>query len=381
MNLDFSDIAPYRDEEVPEAIQALLEELSFLKVLRFVYPENSESEIISLCGGIRTVKQFQSEIAYPAMKLMNERTISKLTSSGFDDISDSKANLFISNHRDIILDSALLNMLMHEHGLETTETAIGSNLLKNPTVRHLTKLNKNFTVNREVNRRELYEKSMQLSCYIREAITNRKVSVWISQREGRAKDGNDRTQQGLLKMLGLCSDKTVVDSSKELNIRPLALSYEYDPCDVFKIKELVKTQAGEKHEKHEDEDLMNIVSGISRPKGRVHLSIGPLLDKELDAIDPESPVNDQVKQLAEIIDQQIHAQARLWPNNYISADRLSGKQEFRNHYTEEDIISFDRYFTSVINECQETEHESCKAILLKKYAFPLLNKESLATHS
>lgn len=381
MELEFSDIAPYRDKDVPAAIQALLEEHSFLKVLRFVYPDKDEKAIRSLCAGIKTVKQFQTEVAYPAMKLMNERTITELSSTGFDGLTDDKSSLFISNHRDIILDSALLNMLMHEHGLETTETAIGSNLLKNPTVRHLTKLNKNFTVHRDVNRKELYQKSMQLSSYIRRAIKERNVSIWISQQEGRAKDGNDRTQQGLLKMLYMSAGQNVAQAFKELRIRPLALSYEYDPCDAFKLNELVKAESGVKHEKETDEDLMNIVSGISQSKGRVHLAVGPMIDQELENLDESLAVNDQVKQLTEIIDQHIHSLAYLWPNNYIAADKLSGRMAHSDQYSDEDVKIFEQYIDSVIDSCSEDIREAGRKILIKKYAYPLLNKVSVPTHS
>lgn len=379
--MDFSNIAPYRDDEVVGAITALLEELSFMKVLRFVYPQMDDESIRALCTGIETVKDFQGKVAYPAMKLMSDLTISSMTSGGFELLKDGKACLFISNHRDIILDSALLNMLLHEHDIETTETAIGSNLLKDPTVRHLTKLNKNFTVKRDVNRRELYETSLTLSSYIRNAVTERNVSIWISQREGRAKDGNDRTQQGLLKMLYMSNASNVISSFKGLNIRPLALSYEYDPCDVFKLTELVKSQRGEEHIKQEDEDLMNIVAGISKPKGRVHLEVGPVLDAELDHINTEIPVNDQVMHVARIIDRHIYDQARLWPNNYLAFNLLFEKNENTSQYTEAEKDSFMAHLNSVVNQVPPTDREIARSILIKKYAFPVINKFSILTSS
>ncbi len=372
--MDFSNIAPYRDEEVAGAIKALLEEMSFIKVLRFVYPEMDDAELRSLCSGINTVKDFQSKVAYPAMKLMSGHTITKMSASGFEDLDSETAHLFISNHRDIILDSALLNMLLHEHDMETTETAIGSNLLKDPTVRHLTKLNKNFTVKRDVNRRELYETSYTLSSYIRNAITERNVSIWISQREGRAKDGNDLTQQGLLKMLAMSADKDLITGFKELRIRPLTLSYEFDPCDSFKLRELVKVERGEKHIKEEDEDLMNIVAGISQPKGRVHLHMGPILSEQLLHVDTSLPVNDQVKQIAEIIDEHIHVQARLFPNNYIALDLLNEDTIHKDRYSHEELTEFNAYCESVLKLIALEDQKTAKCILLQKYAYPVLNK-------
>jgi len=372
-SFDYTDIAPYRDHEVPEAIKALLEEFSFNKVMGFVYPDKTTEEIINICQGIKTVREFQAQVAYPAMKLMNEMTISKVSCDGFETLDTDKAHLFISNHRDIILDSALLNMLLHEYDLETTETAIGSNLLTNPTVRHLTKLNKNFTVRRNVARRELYEASLKLSTYIRSSITERGVSIWLSQKEGRAKDGNDRTQQGLLKMLAMSSKEALEESFNKLNIRPLSLSYEYDPCDVFKVQELFHVQQGHEYEKGKDEDLQNIIAGISKPKGRVHLSIGPYIYDELMEIDNSIPINDQVKCMAEIIDRHIHAQCRLWPNNYVALNLLEGSKSYTQNYTESDKQTFLTYLDKTL-ESSTVEKEQGKQILLKKYAFPAINK-------
>jgi hypothetical protein len=373
--MDYSDIAPYRDPEVPQAIQELLDEYSFKKVMRFVYPEKSKEEVVALCEGITTVKQFQANVAYPAMKLMNKTTITELTYDGFDSLYIDKAHLFISNHRDIILDSAILNMLLHEHELDTTETAIGSNLLTNPTVRHLTKLNKNFTVQRNVPRSELYKSSLKLSTYIRSSIKERGVSIWLSQKEGRAKDGNDRTQQGLLKMLAMSNKNSLIDSFKELNIRPLSLSYEYDPCDVFKIQELVQVKEGQEYIKEKHEDLQNIIAGISQPKGRVHLSFGPYIYDELEAVDGNIPVNDQVKCFAEIIDRHIHVQTKLWPNNYVAMDLISGRPEHSSHYTAEDKSTFLSYMDKILN-ASTTDRTLGKEIFLKKYAFPALNKSA-----
>jgi len=216
-----------------------------------------------------------------------------------------------------------------------------------------------------------------LSHYIREAITDRNVSVWISQREGRAKDGNDRTQQGLLKMLAMSSDEDLITRFKDLRMRPLALSYEYDPCDRYKVIELLKTQLGETHEKDDDEDLMNIVAGISQNKGRVHLAIGEVLDIELDAIDQSISVNDQIQQIAELIDSHIHTQARLWPNNYIAADLLADTIAHKGQYREADKVLFEVYIDQIIVGLARADKARARKILLEKYAYPLLNQEQV----
>jgi 1-acyl-sn-glycerol-3-phosphate acyltransferase len=374
MELDFSDIAPYRDEEVPQAVAALMKEYSFMKVLRFVYPEKDDEQLIEMCEGIRTVKDFQAHVAYRSLLLMNHRTITALTHSGMQYAKDEKAHLFISNHRDIILDSAILNMLLHEQGLDTTETAIGSNLLENPTVKHLTKLNKNFTVNRAASGREQYESSMKLSHYIRHSIHDRGTSIWISQREGRAKDGNDRTQQGLLKMLQMSAESTPREAFESLNILPMALSYEYDPCDLFKVKELLFTASGEKYVKQQHEDLQNIIAGISQQKGRVHLAIGAPLSKALEVLDRDLPVNDLLQEFAQALDSRIHRLCRLWPNNYVAYDLLHGSDSYSTKYREDDVEEFETYLDTVLRDLGTAQHQEARQILLQKYAYPLENR-------
>jgi 1-acyl-sn-glycerol-3-phosphate acyltransferase len=371
MELDFSDIAPYRDKDVPGAVKALMKEYSFIKVLRYVYPEKDDEQLIEMCEGIRTVKDFQAQVAYRSMLLMNHGTITALTHSGMEHAKDGKAHLFISNHRDIILDSAILNMLLHEQGLDTTETAIGSNLLKNPTVMHLTKLNKNFTVQRDVSGRERYETSFKLSSYIHHSITERGASIWISQREGRAKDGNDTTQQGLLKMLQMSSKKDAFESFSELNILPMALSYEYDPCDVFKLKELLVAEGGETYVKGKHEDLQNIIAGITQQKGRVHLAIGAPLSDSLEILKQDLPVNDLLQEFVKAIDKRIHTLCRLWTNNYVAYDLLHDGSEYEHRYREDDVEEFVAYMTTVLSDIPNKKIG--RKILLQKYAFPLGN--------
>ncbi|NNC82185.1 MAG: hypothetical protein HKN79_01300 [Flavobacteriales bacterium] len=348
-----------------------MKEYSFVKVLRYVYPEKDDDQLVAMCEGIRTVKDFQAQVAYRSMLLMNHGTITALTHSGMEHAKDGRSHLYISNHRDIILDSAILNMLLHEQGLDTTETAIGSNLLANPTVKHLTKLNKNFTVNRNVSGREQYESSLKLSHYIRHSITERGSSIWISQREGRAKDGNDRTQQGLLKMIQMSSDQDPASAFKELNILPMALSYEYDPCDVFKVRELLITQKGEKYEKGQHEDLQNIIAGITQQKGRVHLAIGSTLNEELDVFDQEKSVNDLLQEFARSVDKRIHRLCRLWPNNYVAYDLLYSTEEFTHMYRDDDVEEFVAYCDTVLSDVKNDN--GGRNILLQKYAYPLEN--------
>ncbi|MFT7545224.1 MAG: hypothetical protein ACI8YO_002010, partial [Gammaproteobacteria bacterium] len=321
-NIDFTDIEPYRDEHVKQVLVGLLKDEPFLEVMEYVYPEKTVEELDALLLTIDTIDKFQSEIAYQAMKNIINGTVQEITIDGLDKIEKDKEHLFISNHRDIILDSALFNVLLHEREYTTTETAIGDNLLGHPTVNALTKLNKNFTVKRDLVGRELYDSSLKLSQYIRRSVMNDSSSIWISQREGRAKDGDDKTQKGVLNMLGLSSEEDLMSSLKPLNIRTLSVSYEYDPCDVVKIREIIARTKEEDYIKKPGEDKQSIILGITGKKGRVNFTIGS--GNIFSAEGEEQNKADQLQQIATNIDKEIYSNYKLWPNNYIACDMLSG---------------------------------------------------------
>jgi hypothetical protein len=345
-----------------------------MKVMRFVYPDLNEAEIKNLCAQIDSVYEFQARISYPAMKLMSDKTIDSLSYEGLQHLSQTKGHLIISNHRDIILDSAILNIILFINDRNTTETAIGSNLLSNPTVRHLTKLNKNFTVQRGGNSREIYDTSLTLSSYIRKTVRDENQSVWISQREGRAKDGNDRTQQGLLKMFAMSSDLDMTESFAELNMITLSASYEYDPCDSFKIKELLAKEDGSPYVKEEEEDLRSIVAGISGRKGRVHFEISEPLDGIMKDLNMVQNKNEKIQILASHIDRSIHRKLHLFPNNYYAADVVQESESRKAHYNEEDVNAFNDYMEAILLPFSDIKNAAQK-IFLQKYAWPVFNKE------
>lgn len=367
---DYSTIAPYQDRDVRRILDVVKRHPSFINMLQFVDLEASMQDLEGLLDSIHTINDFQLKISRPWLMQFLNKTTTSLTYDGLDTLGDDKKYLFISNHRDIILDSAILNVLLSNHGLQTAETAIGDNLLKFDLVKILTKLNKNFTVRRSGSPRELYEHSSLLSSYIRHKITGRESSIWLAQKEGRAKDGNDKTQQGVLKMLNLSNKKDFEEGFRDLCIRPMSLSYEYDPCDRFKIKELVAVQAGEIHVKEEEEDMHNIVVGILEQKGRVHMSIQPELDQEMDELANIQVINDKINRLAEIIDQSIYRSYKLFENNYVAYDLLQQTNEWQGHYSTEKAREFEEY---VDNICKDFP-DCARKILLQKYAYPLVNQ-------
>jgi hypothetical protein len=376
-NGTFEDIRPYRDEEVPEVISRILRDKSFTNLLRYVYPDEPLEPIKERVASVKTIADFQAKVAYPAMRKLVNETTDSISVSGLQNIKSDGAHLFISNHRDIILDSAILNIMLYEAGLGTFETAIGSNLLEEELVRDLTKMNKNFTVKRNATAREFYENSVNLSNYIHHSICERDTNVWIAQREGRTKDGIDKTQPGLLKMLSINCEKPLSKCFRELNVTPVAISYEYDPCDVLKIPELKALAAEKKYEKRQGEDYNSILTGLTGYKGRIHLSIGKPLDEELNhLIDFTSP-NDKLKELGEMIDQKVYGQYKLWPTNYIAFDLLRGNSS-SPHYTEEQKTAFMTRMEKQL-EILGLDSEEDRYFLLNMYANPVKNFNAIST--
>jgi glycerol-3-phosphate O-acyltransferase len=337
---EFDEIRPYVDSEVEEVVERLLQTPAFYTMMEYVHPDWVEEKVREVMHEVKTIDGFQSKIAHPLMRILLDKTIDSLSISGLENIQKGESYLFISNHRDIILDSAILNVLLYEKGYGTFQTAIGSNLLSSELVSDLTKLNKNFVVKRNTGAREFYENSMILSSYIQHVIGDLKESIWIAQREGRTKDGLDKTQPGLLKMLSINCDKPVRECFRDLRITPVAISYEYDPCDVLKIPELKAISRDEKYEKAPGEDLNSILTGLTGRKGRVHIKIGKTLNKELDALADQSNINEKLKMLGEIIDRQIYLNYKIWPTNQMAFDKLENQIASSENYEGRDPEEF-----------------------------------------
>lgn len=376
-NGKFEEIRPYRDAEVPEVISRILRDKGFTNLLRYVYPDIPLEPIKERVASVKTIADFQAKVAHPAMRKLVNETTDSITVSGLENILTDGSHLFISNHRDIILDSAILNIMLYEAGLGTFETAIGSNLLEEELVRDLTKMNKNFTVKRNATAREFYENSVNLSQYIHHTICERKTNVWIAQREGRTKDGMDKTQPGLLKMLSINCEKPLSQCFRELNITPVAISYEYDPCDVLKIPELKALAEEKKYEKQKGEDYNSILTGLTGYKGRIHLSIGKPLNEELNQLVDFTSPNDKLKELGEIIDQRVYGQYKLWPTNHIAFDLLNGVSDSPNYSDKEKATFMTRMEKQL--KILGLNSEEDRYFLLNMYANPVKNFNTVST--
>ncbi|MGF1564589.1 MAG: hypothetical protein ACFCUH_04410 [Flavobacteriales bacterium] len=381
---NFEDIRPYKPEEIQPVIQRLLKHPSFFEMMRFVYPNLGEDDITEMMGEIRNVDDFQTEISAPAFKVIAQTTTSGLTFSNLDAIKPDEAYLFLSNHRDIILDSALLNVSLLEMGFPTTQIAIGDNLLHNDLIKDLVRINKSFIVNRNVNPKEMLAVSKRLSNYIHKTICEDKISIWLAHKEGRSKDGDDRTASGLMKMLVSGGDDTINEALKKLNIVPMVVSYEYDPCDIYKAHELLQKRDNGQYEKTPGEDYRSALKGITGHKGRVNITIGNKLRSSLERLPADLPKNEQYRMLSAEIDRRMHLRYRLWPTNYIAYDLQNGTREYANEYTPIQKVTFRNYLRGRVLQLalnhkggllkREKYMRAAREVMLQMYANPVINQ-------
>ena len=371
MNQRFDDIRPYYDEEIPVAMQRIVDNPALPLLASFVFPNMLLEDVKHLLLSFRTINDFQLGVMYDVNKRIIANSISEFSCSGYEQLKKGKPYLFISNHRDIMLDASLLQVVLVDHGLETAQITFGANLMMNPLIIDIGKSNKMFRVERpSKNVREFYNSSIHLSDYIRSVITEEKESVWIAQRNGRTKDGNDKTDQGIIKMFCMSKSENKIDAIKDLNIVPVSVSYEWESCDILKAIELYESQKI-KYVKKPGEDLNSILTGIMQFKGRVHFQLCPMItDDELMEFN-NCTNNEYHSKVAKLIDSKILKAYKLWPNNYIAFDILYGQQRFIERYTKEEKATFEKHMTKL--DHYDNEAEDLKDIFLAIYANPVIN--------
>lgn len=368
----FDAIRPYYDAEVNQAILSAINHPMMKALMNFAYENEDDSVWKEQLKRTHSIRDFQINFAYKAVKKVLEKSSDGLSTSGFEKLEPNTSYLFISNHRDIILDTSLLNVCLHEYGLVMTASAIGDNLVKKDFLKTLSKLNRNFLVQRGLPPRELLESSKLMSEYIGQLLLRENRSVWIAQREGRTKDGNDATHSGVLKMLAMASDETnMLDYFKKLKIVPVSISYEYDPTDALKMPQLMAEANAEKYIKYKNEDFITLLSGIIGQKKRIHIHVGEVLSNEIDTIASEFDNNNkQIQALAQVIDDAILQTYKLWPTNYIAYDLLFKTDQFKAFYTENEKSLFERRLEMRIDETNPQMVEG----FLAMYANPVVNK-------
>lgn len=348
MDSTFDDIAPLYDHEVNATIQELLIDPGFIHAVKYVLPNIDWDDFSNEMLKYKTKFDFQSKMISPFIWSIAKKTSTSVNSSGIEEIDQTKQYLYLSNHRDIVLDAGILNIIFNEKGLNTTEIAIGDNLLVFPWIKKLVRLNKSFIVQRGVSVRQMLEVSKKLSAYIHYAITRKKESIWLAQREGRAKDSDDRTQESLLKMLALAPENTpFIESLKELNIRPLSISYEYDPCDYLKAQEFQLKRDDSTYKKSQHDDLLNMETGLLGFKGNIHFEFGKPINEKFDNI-VHLDKKEIIAAAAQCIDKEIHSNYKIYPCNYIAYDKLNKTERFKGKYTAEDLVQFETYIENQI---------------------------------
>lgn len=374
MTTEFDEIRPYLDEELPQIYEELIADPAFVKIVGGVLPFPFEviAERMRAC---KTKLEFQKAFCYRFLRGLADSSTQGVTSN-LDTLKDSTcAYTFISNHRDIILDSGFLSVLLVENGLDTVEIAIGDNLLIYPWIKKLVRINKSFIVQRALTMRQMLESSARMSRYMHYTINEKNQSIWIAQREGRAKDSNDRTQDSVLKMLAMGGEGDLLDRLLEMNIVPLSISYEYDPCDYLKAKEFQLKRDVLDFKKSTADDLKNMETGMFGFKGRVHFHVAPCINDQLRKLDRSMSKQDLFTSVSSIIDRGIHANYRFYPGNYVAHDLLNYSTRFANRYTKEDKERFETYLAQQIEKIDIADKDVgyLRHMLLLMYANPLTN--------
>ncbi|MBP5278429.1 MAG: 1-acyl-sn-glycerol-3-phosphate acyltransferase [Prevotella sp.] len=373
---DFDDIRPYLPEELPAVYERLFRDEEFCKVLGYIMPGVPLEIIKSQMMSCKTSLDFQKVFCYTFLEQLLQRASTGI-SMDTEAVDLKQRYTFISNHRDIVLDSAFLDMLLVDAGCDTTcEIAIGDNLLSRPWVRDLVGVNKAFIVQRSLPRLQLMRASIQLSEYMHFVINEKNDNVWIAQREGRAKDSNDRTQVAILKMMTLGGEGSIIERLRQLHLVPLSISYEYDPCDYLKAREFQLKRDIEGWKKTAEDDVLSMKTGILGWKGQIHYHCAPCIDDFLLSLPADMPKNELYECIATHIDQEIHRYYMLYPNNYIALDILNDNSSFANKYTEEDKATFEKYLEgqlAKITDVENKDEDFLRECILTMYANPTIN--------
>lgn len=372
---EFDTIRPWEPEDLPEVFDRLLANDQFKQVLAYLYPQVPLEMIAQKLKACKTNLDFQLAFAYDFVHgiLKKAATGCEMDCSSLD---NTRNYTFISNHRDIVLDSAILDVLLVDNKFKTTcEIAIGDNLLSLPWVKDLVRVNKAFIVERALSMRQMLMSSKRLSDYMHFAIKEKKENIWIAQREGRAKDSNDRTQKSILQMMSMGGEGSIIERLKQLHLVPLSISYEYDPCDFLKAKEFQQKRDHAEWKKGPTDDLVSMQTGIFGYKGHVHYHAAPCLDEYLDSLDPDMSKQDIYNKVAAYIDQQIHRNYRLYPGNYVALDMLEGTEAYTDQYTAEDKAKFTKYIQGQLVKIDLSDKDEAylKERLLTMYANPVRN--------
>lgn len=377
---EFSDICPYDDSEFQEKIAGLVKEPGFEHAVKYVMPDADYQEFAKGLMTINSQEAFQINVMLPFLQMLVKKTTSGISASGFENIDNTQSYTFITNHRDIVLDASFLNMCLVANNFPTCEVAIGSNLLIFDWIKDLVKINKSFIVKRNLPMLQALKAAKQLSAYIYFAVNEKKQSVWIAQREGRAKDSNDRTQESLIKMMGLEGPGNLLENLLAKKLAPISISYEFDPNDYLKAREFLLRKNNPDFQKSERDDLFSMETGIMQFKGRVHFGAGKCINSQLEGLKDVEDRNEIIRRVCAIIDKSIHLGYKIYPINYVAYDTVTGGNRFRSSYSDEELSAVNEYLdkqlskVSDIPNITDDDYVYMRNMMLEMYANPLRNK-------
>lgn len=375
---EFEGISPYTDAEASEALGKLADHPAVGIASQNFFPQESPDFLKNILKQIKTVDQFQEMVMSKFVQWVLDNKAHNFSYDGISNIDPDKKFLALSNHRDIILDPAITQLVLYKNGIPMTEIAVGDNLISNKEIEYLIRSNRMIKVIRGVSARELYLSSQMLSKYIRLNITNQRRSIWLAQRQGRTKDGFDTTEQGLLKMLDMSGQGDFQQNFEELNITPMSISYEIEPCDILKAREILISRT-QKYVKAKGEDFNSIMVGIMQPKGNIHLHIGKQLTSDEVAQAASCDKNDRYQYIRAAVDKRVIEGYKLWPNNYIAYDLLKQTDKYASMYTEMDKAKFVGYMEHQLGTVEpELNKDELREVFLGIYANPVVSKEEMA---
>ena len=374
---EFKSISPYTDEEAVVALGKLADHPLLSQFSLMFFPDQAPDFLKGVFKSLKSIDQFQELVMSRFVEWVLEHTVTEFTYEGIENIDPEKRYLVLSNHRDIIFDPAITQLVLFRNNIPLTEIAVGDNLVSSDTIEYLLRSNRMIKVVRGITARELYLSSQMLSKYIRVNVTNQRSSIWLAQRQGRTKNGYDTTEQGLLKMLDMSGSTDFQKNFEELNITPMSISYEYEPCDILKARELLISRT-QKYVKAEGEDLNSILVGIKQPKGNVHLTICKPLTTEEIAAAAACDKNERYQQIRHAVDVRVIDGYRLWKNNYMAYDMLNESAKYADRYEQADVEKFSAYMQHQLSTVEpELDSDELRKIFLEIYANPVVTKELL----
>ena len=372
---EFDEIRPYNDDELPQVLEELIADPAFINAACAAIPNVSFEMLAYQMRSCKTKQDFQQTFCYGILWKIAADYTDGLTLDHTALPDKKKAYTYLSNHRDIILDSGFLSILLIDQGMDTVEIAIGDNLLIYPWIKKLVRVNKSFIVQRALTMRQMLESSARMSRYMHYTVSVKNQSIWMAQREGRAKDSNDLTQDSILKMLAMGGEGDILDRLMEMNIAPTAISYEYDPCDYLKAQEFQLKRDVEGYKKTTQDDLKNMQTGLFGYKGKVHFQVAPCINDVLSTLDRSLSKPELYATISTLVDKRIHANYRIYPGNYVAHDLLSGQATFSTQYTVEEKQRFEAYVDKQLAriDIPNKDLPFLREKMLLMYANPLIN--------